>query len=192
MDYRLFLPPDFLKKEINEQIVFDMLKAAKGYRTSRRGIPPEPDFIADGQGIEVTFASGADNKKTFIYDLCDGKFDPQGDQSRSVASIKNALQRKAAKFYSTKRTSLAILCMLEIFDWLAAENANRDELFGHIQKEYLEAGVFENVYLLIPSLEQEWFVYDLEKRDRKRLLILDYLQAPYYQAENLEMDKSPK
>lgn len=29
--YRLFLPPDFMKKEVNESVVFAMLKAAKEF-----------------------------------------------------------------------------------------------------------------------------------------------------------------
>ena len=45
--YRLFLPPDFMKKEVNESVVFAMLKAAKNFQVSRRGIPPEPDFCFD-------------------------------------------------------------------------------------------------------------------------------------------------
>jgi len=183
--YRLFLPPDFLKKEVNERVVFEMLKAAKGFRGARRGIPPEPDFVVDGQGIEVTFASGRDHKKDFIRDFCDGLFDPSADQSESIAYINNALERKAGKFYSTPKTSLAILCMLEIFDWVYPESRERDQLFAHIQDEYIRPGIFENVYLLVPSLRQEWFAYDIRRGERTRLLILNYLQAPYYQAENL-------
>ena len=182
--YRLFLPPDFMKKEVNESVVFAMLKAAKNFQVSRRGIPPEPDFIADGEGIEVTFAAGREASRDFIRQTCDGRFDPGAGKAGEIERIKSALSRKAEKFYSTRRTSLAILCMLELFDWAAGESREREKFFRWIRREYIDAGIFHTVYLLLPSLNQEWFVYDLRREERRRLLILNYLQAPYYTVVN--------
>ena len=92
--YRLFLPPDFMKKEVNESVVFAMLKAVKNLQVSRRGIPPEPDFIADGEGIEVTFAAGREASRDFIRQTCDGRFDPGAGKAGEIGRIKSALCRK--------------------------------------------------------------------------------------------------
>ena len=48
--YRLFLPPDFMKKEVNESVVFLLMpQSGKTFRLLG-GDSPEPDFIADGEG----------------------------------------------------------------------------------------------------------------------------------------------
>ena len=74
--------------------------------------------------------------------------------------------------------------MLELFDWAAGESREREKFFRWIRREYIDAGIFHTVYLLLPSLNQEWFVYDLRREERRRLLILNYLQAPYYTVVN--------
>ena len=50
IQYKLYLPPGFLDKRINEQVIFDFVDQVRHYSVWRRGDPlqKEPDFVCDG------------------------------------------------------------------------------------------------------------------------------------------------
>jgi len=182
--YRLSLPPGFLKKEVNEPVVWAMLRSACGFGEGRHGNPPEPDYMAaEDLGIEVTFAAGSDHKELFLREFCDGIYRPGAESAALRARpIFAALARKAKKTYSTPRTALAILCMLELFDWADKDCPARERVLERIRGGYIAPGPFTTVYLLVPGLAGEWYCYDVAARQRRQLLVLDHLQAPYYRA----------
>ncbi|MBQ9941377.1 MAG: hypothetical protein IJP03_00070 [Christensenellaceae bacterium] len=182
--YRLMLPPDFLQKQVNEGIAAAMLASAYGLGEGQPGLPPQPDIMwSEDVGTEVTFAAGSHHQQLFIREYCDGVFRPGAEPAASrTQPILAALERKAAKTYSTPHTSLAVLCMLELFDWTAPDCPEREAFFEEVRRRCILPGPFETVYLMVPSLQAEWFVYDVAAGTRKRLLILDHLQAPYYKA----------
>ncbi len=80
IQYKLYLPPGFLDKRINEQVIFDFVDQVRHYSVWRRGDPlqKEPDFVCDGEGLEVTFASSDYSTRNFIGDFCDGVYSPLG------------------------------------------------------------------------------------------------------------------
>ena len=200
--YQLYLPPDFLNKEVNEAIIFHIMNLSQQYHTYRRGDPnrKEPDFIVDGQGLEVTFASFKYySAATFINDFCDGIYSVQDARSNHTQFIFNALDRKAKKNYSVQPVSLAILCMLELFDWVdncgilptKLGKTEKTAALSAIKNDYLESGIFGNVYLLLPSLHREWFVYDVKNDIETRLSKFE-MDVPYFQAVNLHGKEKKK
>lgn len=190
--YRLYLPPRFLDKEVNEEIVFHMMNAVKHYDDVRRGDPnwKEPDFIVDNEGLEVTLASDNHSNPSFINEFCDGVFSPADLKNDSFQYIRNALERKSKKEYSTQRTSLAILCMLELFPWVSSDYDaytapsfyDRCSAFvEEIARQYVDSSLFENVYLLLPDLQRHWYVQDIGERRLYPLTILKDAPVPYYE-----------
>ena len=165
IQYKLYLPPGFLDKRINEQVIFDFVDQVRHYSVWRRGDPlqKEPDFVCDGEGLEVTFASSDYSTRNFIGDFCDGVYSPLEAQEDHTQYIQNALERKAKKTYATPRTSLAILCMLELFCWTEAVfiqdpaiQGQKRRFLDKIAQNYLGVNRFYHIYLILPGLMADW------------------------------------
>jgi len=182
--YRLWLPDRFLQKEVNEAAVGTILSRALGVRAVRRGDPllREPDLLLDGEGEEVTFAAESGHlpvqtaeaaqstDRRFIGVYCDGVYSPDEAENASTVPILAALERKAKKRYANAPVSVAVLCMLELFDWTGdvfggalggQPHRERDAFFSIVRQLYIESGIFENVHLLVPTLAKSWVVFDL-------------------------------
>ena len=190
--YKLYMPKNFLNKQVNESIVFQIMNTVYAYRSYRRGNPldKEPDFIVDGQGLEVTFASADKTRPSFIDDFCDGVYSYEDADADYPQFIINALERKAQKHYATSKTSVAILCMLEMFNWVDDAYGSMTsylfeqpklELLNQIRETYLQTNIFENVYLIVPSLSKKWFVFDIKNQMETALDVVDELEVPYFE-----------
>ena len=189
IQYKLYLPPGFLDKRINEQVIFDFVDQVRHYSVWRRGDPlrKEPDFVCDGEGLEVTFASSDYSTRNFIGDFCDGVYSPLEAQEDHTQYIQNALERKAKKTYATPRTSLAILCMLELFCWTEAVfiqdpaiQGQKRRFLDKIAQNYLGVNRFYHIYLILPGLMADWYVLDVTSNQTQRVKAPSHADLPYF------------
>ena len=182
--YKLYLPKDFLKKEVNEKAVEILLKRALSAASSRRGDPlkREPDLILDGKGVEITFAADGKYETPFVGQYCDGVYTADEAENSLTVPILSALERKSRKQYADRPVAVAVLCMLELFDWcgdtfdrelMGLPKRERDAFFSLVRSLYIERGVFSNVYLLAPTLTRKWIVFDLKNDGRYLVLSED-------------------
>jgi|GEM_PF-3411699 len=212
--YRLYLPDHFLQKDVNEAAVGTILSRALGVRTVRRGDPRlrEPDLLLDGTGEEVTFAAesnrlpmhplnaavpfpGEENggpqaaDSRFIGNYCDGVYSPEEAQNAMTVPILAALERKAKKRYVNAPVNVAVLCMLELFDWTAdiygdtfygLPHRERDAFFAIVRALYIESGLFSNVHLLVPTLARSWAVFDVANGARYLVAVAPEDDLPYF------------
>lgn len=194
VNYLMHIPPGFLNKEVNENTIFTMVNAVKHFQNPRRGDPArkEPDFLlGEYDGLEVTFASSNKTNPGFIQEFCDGLYTQEDAEADYEEFIINALERKALKHYATPKTSLAVLCMVELFAWTESFFSPEEMERIHIRKacilkliqgKYIATSVFSNVYLLVPSLRREWFIYDVLEGTVSLVDAVDDQVFPYYYA----------
>jgi hypothetical protein len=170
--YRLHLPEGFLQKDVNEPVVGEVLRRALEVRAVRRGDQRlrEPDLLLDGVGEEVTFAAEGKHLSSFIGEYCDGVYDPDEARNAMTLPIFSALDRKLSKQYVNAPVRVAVLCMLELFDWTAdvygealeqLPHRERDAFFSILKKLYLESGQFSEIHLLVPTLTRSWAVFEI-------------------------------
>jgi len=190
--YRLHLPENFLQKDVNEPVVGEILRRAFGIREVRRGDPRlrEPDLLLDGVGEEVTFAAEGRHLPSFISEYCDGVYFPEEARNAMTLPILSALDRKANKRYVNAPVNVAVLCMLELFDWTAdvygaalgqMPRRERDAFFSILRKLYLENGQFADIHLLVPTLTRGWAVFDIAADKTYLVSVGEEMRLPYFE-----------
>lgn len=193
--YRMHLPQRFLQKEVNEHAVCEILSRALGTHTARRGDPQlrEPDLFLDGVGVEVTIATEGKHRPTFLGEYCDGLYLREEAQNAMTLPILSALERKSKKEYASRPVAVAVLCMLELFDWSGdiygrsldgLPVRERDAFFSILNSLYLERGIFSDIYLLTPTLFRSWAVFDIRDSASYLVPVKESDDLPYFAAED--------
>ncbi len=191
--YRMHLPERFLQKEVNERVVCELLCRALCIGEARRGDPAlrEPDLFLDGRGEEVTLATEGKHNPSFLGKYCDGEYRLDEAQNAMTLPILAALERKSRKSYVGRPVAVAVLCMLELFDWtedtfgrlLAGQPLReRDAFFSIVRELYIERGIFSEVHLLVPTLSRGWVVFALAEKKQFLVPLADEADKfPYFE-----------
>ena len=190
--YRLHLPVNFLQKDVNEPAVGEILRRALAVHEVRRGDPRlrEPDLLLDGIGEEVTFAAEGKHLSPFIGEYCDGAYYPEEARNAMTLPILSALDRKTSKRYVNAPVRVAVLCMLELFDWTAdvygealeqLPHRERDAFFSILKKLYLESGRFSEIHLLVPTLTRGWAVFEIGSGEQYLVPVGEDAALPYFE-----------
>lgn len=166
------LPKDFFSKSFNEPFVQDLMSKALGMDNWIKGNPDkfEPDYFCNGKPFEITLVSDSKKKNSFIRRLQQGLYTSDDCEADLLKYLDDRLTVKARKQYSAEGVHLCLLCVTEMFIWVADEygsqlafifNSRRDKYFKKIKNEYIDTGVFANVFVIFPDLFAKWWVYDV-------------------------------
>lgn len=182
----LNLPRDFFEsansenqnESVSERIAKAFLKDILNIDGIKRGDANinEPDYVSNGEGYEVTFATS----ESLIPQL-KGKKD-LNKQQRNIEqeltdSILNAVNRKNEKSYSCA-TSLVIITIdmlptwyypffanikdrFEEFIWRRYAAFNRNKFFSELNSTYIQSGKFKNIYIIQPMHDGNLAFYNL-------------------------------
>ena len=187
----LNIPPHFFdsaKKQndfesVSERIAKLFLSSIVGINNIRRGDAEafEPDYVAGDRGYEVTFAI----KDSLIPQLKGARPLDTADRNiekEIVEDIINAVERKAGKYYCCP-TSVVIISLETIISWYSDFKHNetnpcerlldhfycmkylktRNHLFDELFNEYVASGKFKNIYIIQPTHDNGFALYDIEK-----------------------------
>lgn len=184
-ELELSIPPSFFdsaKEEnnfesVSEKIAKQFLQEICNIKDLQRGNESnsEPDYISDGKGYEVTFGI----KNSLIPQLKGIR--PLNSASRNVENeiindIQEALERKKNKLYSVP-TTLVIITVETIIPWYYQfyfdttdsfmhyywniRCQKRNEFFNCINNNYIQSGDFDNIYIIIPTIRQEFALFNI-------------------------------
>ena len=189
VNVELNIPPHFFDsaneknnfESVSERIAKQILTTILGIENIRRGDAEafEPDYVSGDVGYEVTFAI----ENSLIPQLKGVR--PLNTSNRNIEhelikDITNAVDRKAAKKYSCP-TSVVVISIETLITWYTSfkseENdfetrilksiyekgylKNRNEFFKHLADEYIEKGIFKDIYILQPTHTGEFALYDI-------------------------------
>ena len=194
VNVELNIPPHFFDsanesnnyESVSERISKQILTTILGGENIRRGDAEafEPDYVSGDSGYEVTFAI----ENSLIPQLKGVRplsFSNRNIEHELIKDITNAVNRKAAKKYSCP-TSVVVISIETLITWYTSfkseENnfearilkliyekgylRNRNEFFKYLADEYIEKGMFKDIYILQPTHNGEFALYDiLQYRD---------------------------
>ncbi len=188
--YRMHIPEYFLDKENYEDAVIALLDKTFGSLQARRGDPllQEPDFVTANGGLEVAFVSSNEKDSHFAKDFCDGCYVPGRQHNRQLQHIIHELECKKKKSYRVQPVSVAVFCMLELFSWAdgCEFRKSRDAFLARIRERYGE--VFHTVYLIVPTLDQSWMVFDVMQSKSETIRpVEEEVNFPFYLQLRLDM-----
>lgn len=220
----LNIPPHFFDsasaenafESVSERIAKLFLKDILNVDNIRRGNDKikEPDYIGEEcgkeSGFEVTFAVN----KSLIPQLKGKKSldrEQHNIEDMLIADISGALDRKSKKEYACK-TNLVVLTVSSLIGWyyflfddintFPGKLANRmltkrrDVFFEEIYTNYIETGDFKNVYIVHPTLDSRFILFDIRSfAERMEFATCIETEAPErfptYKVINVEKTDGP-
>lgn len=165
-------PEGFFNKEVNEPFLQKVMSAVLDGEKWTPGNPDkfEPDYFCGDVPFEFTLASNSKKKNNLIQRLQRGDYSSE-DLEREVTSyIEERVEDKAHRNYSVSNVHLCVLCVLDLFNWVSDEYGSvthiitdypRQQLFKRLKEQYIDTGIFSNIFLVFPDICAKWWVWDV-------------------------------
>lgn len=179
-----FLPHNFFSKEKNEPFIKEIMSAVLKDTVWIPGNPDnfETDYFCDGIPFEFTLASDSKRKNNFIQRVQRGTYSSEDVEKDAIAYIRERIADKAAKKYSVSNVHLCVLCLLDMFNWVSDEYGSitheliswrRNQFFDKMKSDYIDTGIFNNIFLIFPDLCAKWRVWDLLSNHKASIQLSD-------------------
>ena len=178
----LFYPENFFDKATNEDFIQKIMQRALQRDDWRVGNADlfEQDRFCGKTPFEFTIASDKKKKNTFVQKMRLAKYTSNDVDNDMFEYITTALEKKAEKEYANSNTHLCILCIEELTSWVFDEYFEswtffvcdrRKEYFDTIKADYIENGIFKNIFIIFPDIFAKWWVWDV-RTDNKVAICL--------------------
>lgn len=179
-----FLPHNFFSKEKNEPFIKEIMSVVLKDTVWIPGNPDifEPDYFCDGIPFEFTLASDSKRKNNFIQRVQRGTYSSEDVEKEAIAYIRERIADKAAKKYSVSNVHLCVLCLLDMFNWVSDEYGSithtltdwrRKQFFDEIKSDYIDTGIFNNIFIIFPDVCAKWWVWDLRSNHKASIQLSD-------------------
>lgn len=179
-----FLPHNFFSKEKNEPFIKEIMSAVLKDTVWIPGNPDnfETDYFCDGIPFEFTLASDSKRKNNFIQRVQRGTYSSEDVEKDAIAYIRERIADKAAKKYSVSNVHLCVLCLLDMFNWVSDEYGSithtltdwrRKQFFDEIKSDYIDTGIFNNIFIIFPDVCAKWWVWDLRSNHKASIQLSD-------------------
>lgn len=167
-----FLPNNFLRKSVNELFIQELMATVLGRSNWVSGNANnfEPDYFCDGVPFEFTIASNRKRKGNYIQKFCSGTY-TSDDMERDIFQyIRESIQLKLDKHYSTSNVHLCVLCLMDLTHWVLDEYGSvthclldhtREAFFSWIKCQCIDTKKFNNVFVIFPDFAATWWVWDV-------------------------------
>jgi hypothetical protein len=130
----------------------------------------EPDFIFnENDGLEVTFSSNRDGPKNSSIGRLHTRYSIDSIQNDLIESITDSLKEKANKKYRGVNSITPFIISLDpFFGWYDTNlqfsslwESKRDDFFTDLNKDYIQNGIFKNIYILQITEKKTYALFDL-------------------------------
>ena len=168
----LFYPENFFDKTVNEDFIQKTMQLAlerDDWRVGNANLFEQDRFLGKNP-FEFTIASDKKKKNTFVQKMRLAKYTSNDVDNDMFEYITTALEKKAEKEYANSNTHLCILCIEELTSWVLDEYFEswtffvydrRKEYFDTIKADYIENGIFKNIFIIFPDIFAKWWVWDV-------------------------------
>ena len=165
------IPKEIFLKENNESFIRKMLTKSIGEGVWVRGDPNlrEPDFFWNDVPFEFTLASDQRKKNNFVRKMIEHHYISDDAERDLLDYCMVRIEEKAKKNYSVDHVHLCILCLIDMTFWVSDHYGSsfhelyqyrKEEFRTSVRKEYIEKGIFENVFLIFPDIFGSWWICD--------------------------------
>ena len=178
----LFYPENFFDKTVNEDFIQKTMQLAlerDDWRVGNANLFEQDRFLGKNP-FEFTIASDEKKKNTFVQKMRLARYTSKDIENDMFEYITTALKKKAKKEYKDSNTYLCILCIQELTSWVLDEyfaswtffaHDRRREYFDTIKADYIEPGIFKNIFIIFPDIFAKWWVWDV-RTDNKVAICL--------------------
>jgi len=145
----------------------------------------EPDYIEKDKsfGYEMTLITG-DNNDSFFYFMNKAKENREATRSANgdqfIQWLCDGVRKKAEKKYSIARIRLVVMFpehfppLTEPDVYLVAKDPKYQKLFEDLYEEYINAKIFEEIFIIVPTPEKKMSIYTVSQYTAK-LFMLPYV-----------------
>lgn len=171
-DIYCYFPQNFFHKSVNEPFIQKIMSIVLERKNWTHGNPDllEPDYFCDGDPFEFTIASDKKKKNNFVQKYQVGRYSSEDVETDIFGYINVALKSKAQKKYSASGVHLCVLCPVDRTSWILDKcgsvtycifDSKRKEFFSEIKQNYIENGLFKNIFIIFPDMYARWWIWDV-------------------------------
>lgn len=156
----------------------------------------EPDFKIGEEWVEIRYSE----QKAQYHMIKDGSYQSNRTPQLFMDEVRHAIEDKAKKVYSVKNVSVGILSLTDAYLFSFGESDNRfldcilkqrDDFFESLIADYIDSGVFKNIYIVTIGYNRKFIVFDLMKFKNYELFIHIYgipeqTNVPYRTLDNID------
>lgn len=179
-----YTPKNFYNKNCNEEFMQYIMSRTLLKDGWKRGDPNkfEPDYFCDGVPFEFTMASTGEKGDTYVRKIKNAEYASDDVEKDAMDCILKSVEKKAKKKYAVGQVNLCILCLLNLYDWMSVEYGSvlvtgnelrREKFLDNLKAQYINSKRFDNIFILIPGLAAEWWVFDVQKGAKSYVQLSD-------------------
>ena len=169
-----YTPKNFYNKNCNEEFMQYIMSRTLLKDGWKRGDPNkfEPDYFCDGVPFEFTMASTGEKGDTYVRKIKNATYASNDVEKDAMNYIWKSVEKKARKNYAVEHINLCVLCLLNLYGWMSdeygsvlvtADDLRRENFLDNLKTLYIKSKRFDNIFILIPGLAAEWWVFDVQK-----------------------------
>lgn len=171
-EYVSHFPDDFFNKDVNEVFIKELVGRALNIQKWVKGNPNrfEPDYYGDNIPFEFTIASDSKRKNNYIQKMINHTYVSDDIENDIINYVIERIEDKSKKNYCVNNVHLCVLCLMDIFVWLADEYGSelsfiyenrKNKLFRKIKAEFIDKKTFGNVFIILPDVFSRWWIFDV-------------------------------
>lgn len=187
----IYFPENFFDKSVNEpfiQMVMEFVLERTNWRHGNAD-SSEPDYFCDEVPFEFTIASDRKKKGNFIQRLqVQSMAYTSDDIEKDICQyIQTSIEKKLEKNYAVKNVHLCVLCTMNLTCWVPEEHrsnfycivggSERKNLFQWIKDNCIKTGKFSNVFVIFPSMNAKWWVWDVATNHKGHIQLSEEVLA---------------
>lgn len=169
-----YTPKNFYNKNCNEEFMQYIMSRTLLKDGWKRGDPNkfEPDYFCDGVPFEFTMASTGEKGDTYVRKIKNAEYASDDVEKDAMNYIWKSVEKKARKNYAVEHINLCVLYLLNLYGWMSdeygsvlvtADDLRREKFLDNLKTQYIKSKRFDNIFILIPGLAAEWWVFDVKK-----------------------------
>lgn len=159
----------FFEKSFNEKFAASAIKSIFGYSACNHGNDADvPDYLFDEkEWFEISLICDSRKRNNLVQRILHKNFVSEDVENELLIMIHERIEDKSRKKYINLHPNLCLICPVPMLDWIAPPScldalytSERREFFDLLYSEYVETGIFKNVFILVPNVDSSWTLID--------------------------------
>ena len=160
----------FFEKSFNENFAASAIKSIFGYSSYIHGNDVDkPDFLFDeNEQFEIALICDTKKRDNLVQRILRKNFVSDDVEKELLSMIHERIEDKSRKKYINLHPNLCLICPVPMLDWIAPPScldilytSERRDFFDLLYIEYIETGIFKNIFILVPNVDASWTLIDL-------------------------------
>ena len=180
---------NFFNHKFNENFASTILKHVFGYSLCNHGNDlNEPDLLFDGkEWFEIALICDSKKRNNLVQRIINGQFKSEDVEIDLLCMMQERIKDKSTKKYVNIHPNLCLICPVPMIEWIAPISnidmlfySTKQKFFDNLYSEYVERGLFNDIYIIVPNIDASWTLIDLKGKRACFKGKQDDINYPYY------------